>query len=317
MRPCVRAAARRGSNAAARPRHQDPRVPLHAGAEAPPPDHRRDPPARGGAHGAAGRRGARADRARSAARIAERVGALRDDVEALKKAKHDCADPDERDDIDRRLAGREQELSARHGGDPRRAAPRGVRDRARGMPPPRRHHGDGHRPRVDLGHGAVRRAAHRRHRAAPGEDRRDGDRRGQDAGRGAAALPQRAPRQRRPPGHGQQLPGPPRLAVDGPRPDLAGPHRRVHRRHGARHDRAARRVPGRHHLRHQQRVRVRLPARQHGLLAGAARPAEPIPTPSWTRWTRSSSTRPARRSSSRAPSATRPTPSTPSTTRRW
>ena len=43
-------------------------------------------------------------------RIAERVGALRDEVEALKKAKHDCADPDERDDIDRRLLGREREL---------------------------------------------------------------------------------------------------------------------------------------------------------------------------------------------------------------
>jgi preprotein translocase subunit SecA len=53
----------------------------------------------------------RGQTARFRARIAERVGALRDDVEALKKAKHDCADPDERDDIDHRLAGREQELS--------------------------------------------------------------------------------------------------------------------------------------------------------------------------------------------------------------
>ena len=39
--------------------------------------------------------------------------------------------------------------------------------------------------------------------------------------------------------------------------------------------RAARRLRRRHHLRHQQRVRLRLPARQHGALAGrpgAARP---------------------------------------------
>ena len=53
----------------------------------------------------------RGQTARFRERIAERVGALRADVEALKKAKHDCADPDERDDIDRRLAGREQELA--------------------------------------------------------------------------------------------------------------------------------------------------------------------------------------------------------------
>ena len=55
--------------------------------------------------------GLRAQTARFRERIAERVGAIRDDVEALKKAKHDCADPDERDDIDRRLLGRERELA--------------------------------------------------------------------------------------------------------------------------------------------------------------------------------------------------------------
>jgi preprotein translocase subunit SecA len=43
-------------------------------------------------------------------RIAERIGAIREDVESLKRAKHDCADPDERDDIDRRLVSREKEL---------------------------------------------------------------------------------------------------------------------------------------------------------------------------------------------------------------
>jgi preprotein translocase subunit SecA len=50
--------------------------------------------------------------ARFRERIAERTGALKHDVEALKKAKHDCADPDERDAIDRRLLGRERELAA-------------------------------------------------------------------------------------------------------------------------------------------------------------------------------------------------------------
>ena len=49
-----------------------------------------------------------------------------------------------------------------------------------------------------------------------GTHRRDEDRRGQDAGRDAADLPQRAQRPRRPPGHRQRLPGAPRRAVDGP-----------------------------------------------------------------------------------------------------
>ena len=47
----------------------------------------------------------------------------------------------------------------------------------------------------------------------------------------------------------------------------------VHRRHRAVDARPAGRVPGRHHLRHQQRIRLRLPPRQHGVLAGAAGPA--------------------------------------------
>ncbi len=74
----------------------------------------------------------------------------------------------------------------------------------------------------------------------------------------------------RAPGHGQQLPGPARLAVDGPRLHVSRAHRRLSGRHRAVLARAARRLPGRHHLRHQQRVRLRLPARQHGVLAGAA-----------------------------------------------
>ena len=62
--------------------------------------------------------------------------------------------------------------------------------------------------------------------------------------------------------------------MDGPRAPLPRPRRRGDPvRDDAR--RAARRLRRRHHLRHQQRVRLRLPARQHGALAGrpgAARP---------------------------------------------
>ena len=51
--------------------------------------------------------------------------------------------------------------------------------------------------------------------------------------------------------------------------------------------RAARGVRLRHHLRHQQRARLRLPPRQHGRLDRGLRPARPQPTPSSTRSTRS------------------------------
>ena len=47
-----------------------------------------------------------------------------------------------------------------------------------------------------------------------GVDRRDADRRGQDAHRDAAGRPQLARRQGRPPRHGQRLPRPPRRRVD-------------------------------------------------------------------------------------------------------
>ena len=50
-------------------------------------------------------------------------------------------------------------------------------------------------------------------------------------------------------------------------------------------------VRRRHHVRHEQRVRLRLPARQHGLEPGGVRPARPPLRRSWTRSTRSSSTR--------------------------
>ena len=51
--------------------------------------------------------------------------------------------------------------------------------------------------------------------------------------------------------------------------------------------RAPRRVRVRHHLRHQQRVRLRLPARQHGVVEGRAGPARATTSRSSTRSTRS------------------------------
>ncbi len=206
-------------------------------------------------------------------RIAERTGALRPELEEVRAAKHACADPVERD----RLEGRFHELETQYKKElaaglddllPEAFAT--VREACRRLMGT---HGDGDRARARLGHGAVRRAAHRRHRAPPRADRRDGHRRGQDARRHAAALPERADRPRRAPRHRQQLPGPPRLAVDGAR-------LQVSRAHVACLDDTEPSSPDRraaylcrHHLRHQQRVRVRLPARQHGVLAGAAGPA--------------------------------------------
>ena len=111
--------------------------------------------------------------------------------------------------------------AAGRGRDARRPAGRRVRRRARGRP-------------AHAEHAALRRAAHRRHGAAPGQDRRDEDRRGQDAGRDAAGLPERARRQGRARGHGERLPGAPRLGVDGP--DLPVPGHDG-RRHPARAER--------------------------------------------------------------------------------
>jgi len=45
------------------------------------------------------------------ARIQERIGAVRAEVDRLKAAKHACADPEERDDLDRELLERERELA--------------------------------------------------------------------------------------------------------------------------------------------------------------------------------------------------------------
>ena len=87
-----------------------------------------------------------------------------------------------------------------------------------------------------------------------------------------AVLPERARRQGRSRRHGQRLPGQPRRRLDGQGLPLP-------RHDGGRHPvaagdrRQAARVCGRHHLRHQQRVRLRLPARQHGVRGRRPAPA--------------------------------------------
>ena len=182
---------------------------------------------------------------------------------------------------------------ARNGGVARRPAARDVRPGARGLAPP-----DGHAP--------LRRPDDRRHGAPLRLDRRDEDRRGQDADRHARRGAQRARRRGRPRRHRQRLPRPPRRRVDEPDLQRARPVRRRAAEHAALRG-EARRLRGRHHLRHQLRVRLRLPARQHGGLAWRRRSSTagasprrasrspPTTTRSSTRSTTSSSTRPARR----------------------
>ena len=144
----------------------------------------------------------------------------------------------------------------------------------------RRHSGSGlrHRARGGQAHArpaAFRRPADRRHGAARGRHRRDEDRRRQDAGRDACGLPQRAGRQGRPRRHRQRLPRPARLRMDGPDLQLPRPDRRRHRPR-ARRRRAQGSLCARHHLRHQQRIRLRLSARQHEVPAGGHGPARPL-----------------------------------------
>ena len=108
-----------------------------------------------------------------------------------------------------------------------------------------------------------------------GPHRRDEDRRGQNAGRHAAHLSQRAHRPRRAPGHRQRLPGAPRRAVDGT--DLP-PARSVLRLH-----RARRRASSSIRLRGQ-----RLPHAQPA--AGRAQGSPISPTSPTARTTSSAST---------------------------
>ena len=85
------------------------------------------------------------------ARLAERLGAVQGELDAVRQAKHDCEDPARagppRDAVPR-ARGQLQE-GARRGA--RRPAARGVRHGAGGLPPPARHHGHGHRARARPG----------------------------------------------------------------------------------------------------------------------------------------------------------------------
>ena len=78
-----------------------------------------------------------------------------------------------------------------------------------------------------------------------------------------AGLSQRARRQGRARRHRQRLPGQARRGVDGPGLQVPRPHRRLHRARPRRRAAQARPVRLRRDLRHQQRARLRLPARQH------------------------------------------------------
>ncbi len=114
-----------------------------------------------------------------------------------------------------------------------------------------------------------RRSADRRDGAAQRQDRGNAHRRRQDARRDASRLSQCAFRQRRAHRHRQRLSGAARRGLDGA--DLSLP--RAHRRRQPVADGPcgqAGRLRRGHHLRHQQRVRVRLSARQHGVRGGAA-----------------------------------------------
>ena len=153
--------------------------------------------------------------------IHERTHELEDEVARLKLAKRTTSDPTRararRQRAERRGWPRRRRGEAARGDrrSARRDPARGVRHGARRRPPTGRHEGDGDRPGARVEHGPLRRAAHGRHRAAPRQDRGDGDGRRQDARRDAAAVPERAAGARRPSRHGELVPRTPRLAVDG------------------------------------------------------------------------------------------------------
>ena len=164
----------------------------------------------------------------------------------------------------------------------RRPAGRGVCRLPRGRPP-------------RAGHAPLRRAVDGRHGAPSRQHRRNGHRRRQDAGGHAAGLSERPGGQGRPRGHGQRLPRPPRHGMDGPALHVAGAHRRHDpEQHGD--GRSAEGLRLRHHLRHEQRVRLRLSPRQH---ASGGQGRQPLrrstissrkgrcTTPSSTKWTTS------------------------------
>ena len=78
---------------------------------------------------------------------------------------------------------------------------------------------------------------------------------------------------RRPRRHGQRLPRAPRRRVDEPDLRRARLHRRASCRTCRTPDDKIAAYAARHHLRHELRVRLRLPARQHGAVARGEGPA--------------------------------------------
>ncbi len=133
---------------------------------------------------------------------------------------------------------------------------------------------------------AARRSVHMRHFDVQlmggmvlhrGQDRRDGHRRGQDAGGHAARLPQRPDRARASTSSPSTTTWPAATPSGWARSTASSGSRSGVIQHDHRPDcrRASAAYRLRHHLRHEQRVRLRLPARQHEVRAGgdgAARP---------------------------------------------
>ena len=79
------------------------------------------------------------DRRASARGIAERTGALKAELDEVREAKHGCADPVERERLEERFHELESQYKKELAAGARRAPARGLRHRARGLPP-----ADGH-----------------------------------------------------------------------------------------------------------------------------------------------------------------------------
>ena len=210
--------------------------------------------------------------------IAPVVGALRARDAGAAPTRSCARSPNRwREELDRR--GRRRQAA----GAPRRPPARGVRGGARGGPAHARP-------------APLRRPDHGRRRAALRLGRGDEDRRGQDPRRHAARRTStRSPAaactsspstttwpSATPSGWGRST-GFLGLEVGVVIPEIDD------------FEAKRRGVRGRHHLRHQQRVRLRLPARQHGRSRARTRCSAATPSRSSTRSTPSSSTRPARR----------------------